>query len=220
MARGTLSRERVLRAAVTLADADGIEALTMRRLGEELGVEAMSLYNHVTNKGDILDGMVDLVYEEIELPDGVGWTEALRTQAVSGRKALIRHRWAVGLMESRVSPGPANMKHHDSMIRILKDAGFSIEMALHAYSTVDSYVYGFVLQELTLPFETSEELRDVAQTILAQFPRGQYPHLAEVVEMYVAKPNYRYADEFEFGLNLILDGLELKLRAPRGKSRR
>lgn len=204
-----LTREKVLKAAVALADAEGIESLTMRRLGEVLGVEAMSLYNHVASKDDMLDGMIDVVYEEIDLPkDPRSWRSAMRRQAISVREALSRHRWAISLMESRVRPGPANMRHHDSVIQILLGAGFSIESALHAFSVLNSYVYGFALQELTLPFETHEELEDVAKTILQQFPSGEYPHLAKAVELYVTKPDYAYADEFEFGLDLILDGLE------------
>ena len=210
MARGTLNRERVLRAAVALADADGIEALTMRRLGEELGVEAMSLYNHVASKGDILDGMVDLVYEEIELPDGVGWTEALRTQAVSGREALIRHRWAVGLMEGRSTHGPSNLRLHNAVLGCLREAGFSLEMTVHAYSVQDAYIYGFALQQADMTPETSEDFAATAEQQMETYKDvlADYPHLVEVVGGYVAKAGYDYATEFLFGLDLILDGLD------------
>src|SRR5918999_613620 len=166
-----LNRQRVLRTAIAFADEKGIESLSMRKLGEELGVEAMSLYKHVANKDDMLDGMVDVVFDEIDLSsDGVHWKMAMRERALSAREALSRHLWAIGLMESRMKPGPANLRHHDSVIGCLRDAGFSIEMAIHAYSALDSYIYGFALQEKSLPFETPDQVEEVAQFILNQFP--------------------------------------------------
>lgn len=208
-ARVPLNRERVLRAAVSLADERGIDALTMRALGEQLGVEAMSLYYHVGNKEQLLDGMVDLVYGEIEQPSGeLDWQTALRRVAISARQAVSRHRWAIILMETRTRPGPANLRHHDSVIGCLRGAGFSIKQAIHAFSVLDSYVYGFALQELTMPFETSEEFVEVAESILAQFPADEYPHLAETITEHVTKSGYDYAAEFEVGLELILDGIE------------
>jgi AcrR family transcriptional regulator len=204
-----LSRERVLRAAIAFADAKGIESLSMRKLGQELGVEAMSLYKHVANKDDMLDGMVDVVFSEIDLLcDGVHWKTAMRDRAISARAALARHPWAIGLTESRMRPGPANLRHHDSVIGCLRDAGFSIEMAIHAYSALDSYIYGFALQERSLPFETPDQAGEVAEIILNQFPPDEYPNLAETVVELVTKSGYDYADEFVFGLDLILDGLE------------
>ncbi len=207
--RVRLNRDRVLRAAIALADAAGIESLTMRKLGEELGVEAMSLYNHVANKDDLLDGMIDAVFSEIELPSGAAdWKSAMRERAISAREVLSLHPWAIGLMESRTSPGPATLRHHDTVIGTLRGGGFSVEMAAHAFSALDSYIYGFALQEASLPFDTAEETAEVAQVILAQFPAGEYPHLTELTIEHVLKPGYDYADEFEFGLDLILDGLE------------
>ena len=204
-----LSRERVLRAAIAFADAKGIESLSMRKLGQELGVEAMSLYKHVANKDDMLDGMVDVVFSEIHLHcDGVHWKTAMRARAISARAALSRHSWAIGLTESRMRPGPANLRHHDSVIGCLRDAGFSIEMAIHAYSALDSYIYGFALQEKSLPFETPDQAGEVAEIILNQFPPDEYPNFAETVVELVTKSGYDYADEFVFGLDLILDGLE------------
>ncbi len=204
-----LSRERVLRAAVDLADESGIGSLTMRKLGAALGVEAMSLYNHVANKDDVLDGMVDLVFGEIELPSGrTGWRPAMRRRAISARAVLARHRWAIGLMESRVSPGPATLRHHDAVIGCLRAGGFSIKLAAHAFSALDSYIYGFALQEASLPFDTPQETAEVAQTILAQLPPDAYPHLAELTVEHVLRPGYDYGKEFTFGLDLILDGLE------------
>ena len=212
-----LSRERVLSVAVAFADESGIGALSMRKLGEALGVEAMSLYNHVANKDELLDGMVDVVFGEIDLPSGTGteWKTAMRRRAVSARQALSRHPWAIGLMESRTSPGPATLRHHDGVIGSLRRAGFSIEMAAHAFSVLDSYIYGFALQEATLPFHTPEETAEVAQMIMANFPRDEYPHLAELTIEHVLKPGYDYGNEFEFGLDLILDGLERSLDTAR-----
>jgi AcrR family transcriptional regulator len=207
--RAPLNRERVFHAAVALADEQGIESLTMRALGEELGVEAMSLYYYVANKDELLDGMVDLVYSEIELPSGeADWKAAMRQVATSAHEALSRHRWAITLMETRTRPGPANLRHHDSVIRTFREAAFSIKQAIHGFSVLDSYISGFALQELTLPFDTPEELAEAAESILAQFPADEYPYLAETITEHVTKSGYDYADEFEVGLDLILDGLE------------
>jgi AcrR family transcriptional regulator len=204
-----LSRDRVLRAAVAFADESGVGSLSMRKLGEALGVEAMSLYNHVANKDELLDGMVDLVFSEIDLPSGgVDWKTAMRDRAVSARQALSRHPWAIALMQSRTSPGPATLRHHDAVIGSLRKAGFSIEMAAHAFSALDSYIYGFALQEASLPFNTTEETAEVAEMIMNQFPADEYPHLTELTTEHVLQPGYDYGNEFEFGLDVILDGLE------------
>jgi AcrR family transcriptional regulator len=204
-----LSRDRVLRAAVTLADNSGVEALSMRKLGEAVGVEAMSLYNHVANKSDLLDGMIDVVFGEIELPSGEdGWKAAMRQRAISVRRVMSRHRWAIGLMESRTSPGPATLRHHDAVIGCLRNAGFPVALAAHAFSALDSYIYGFALQERSLPFEGPDETAELAQAILTRFPVDEYPHLAELTTEHVLRPGYDYGNEFEFGLGLILDGLE------------
>ncbi len=207
--RAPLSRERVLRAAIALADRGGIESLTMRNLGEKLGVEAMSLYNHVANKDDILDGMVDIAFSEIDLPSpGTEWRATMRRRAISARQMLVRHPWAVGLMESRSTAGPATLRHHDFVIGTLRKAGFSIEMAAHAYALMDSYLYGFALQQVNLPPGARKQAPDAAQGFLRQFRADEYPHLAEMVVEHAMKPGYDYANEFEFGLDLILDGLE------------
>jgi len=204
-----LSRERVLRAAVAFADESGIGSLSMRRLGEVLGVEAMSLYNHVANKSELLDGMVDVVFGEIDLPGGESdWRSAMRQRAISARTVLSRHRWAIGLMESRTTPGPATLRHHDAVIGSLRGGGFSVAMAAHAFSVLDSYIYGFALQEANLPFDTGEETAELAQAILAQFPADEYPHLTELTVEHVLQPGYDYGNEYAFGLDLILDGLE------------
>jgi AcrR family transcriptional regulator len=212
--RSPLSRERVLKAALDLADENGIEALTMRKLGEAVGVEAMSLYNHVASKADLLDGMIDLVFSEIELPSAAdGWKMAMRKRAITARAVLSRHRWAIGLMESRSSPGPATLRHHDAVIGSLRNGGFSIELAAHAYSVLDSYIYGFALQEASLPFDTGAQTSELAQAILAPFPADEYPHLAELTFEHVLKPGYHYGREYEFGLGLILDGLDRSLHS-------
>ncbi len=213
--RPSLSRDQVLRAAVALADENGIASLTMRKLGETLGVEAMSLYNHVTNKDDVLDGMIDIVFSEIDLPpSGTDWKTAMRQRGISARTALTRHRWAIGLMESRTTPGAATLRHHDAVIGTLRNAGFSIELTAHAYSALDSYIYGFAMQEPNLPFDTALETAEVAQAIMARFPPGEYPYLTELTIEHVLKPGYSYANVFEYGLDLILDGLERDLSQP------
>ena len=211
--RTPLSRERILGAAVAFADQNGIASLSMRKLGEVVGVEAMSLYNHVGNKDDLLDGMVDLVFSEIELPSGEGdWKTAMRTRAQSARQALARHPWAIALMSTRTSPGNATLRHHDAVIGRLRTAGFSIALAAHAFSALDSYIYGFALQEATLPLgETEEETAEVARMMVQQFPRELYPHLYEFTIEHVLKPGYDYGAEFEYGLDLILDGLDASL---------
>jgi len=210
--RTPLSRERVLRAATALADERGIESLTMRKLAQELGVEAMSLYYHVANKNDILDGMVDIVFSEIDLPSGeAGWRTAMSERAISTRNVLSLHPWASSMMQSRPNPGPALLRHHNWVIGTLRNAGFSIELTAHAFSAMDAYIYGFALQEETLPFDTAEEVAEIAEAFLEQFPTDVYPHLAELTVEHIMKPGYSYSNEFEFGLDLILDGLERAL---------
>jgi AcrR family transcriptional regulator len=207
--RVPLSRDRVLHTAVDFADEHGLAALTMRKLGDLLGVEAMSLYNHVANKDQLLDGMIDLVFGEIELPeDGVDWKTAMRRRAESCRHALARHRWAIGLMETRTTPGAANLRQHDAVIGCLLTAGFTIELTAHAFAALDSYIYGFALQEATLPFETGEGTAELAESIMSDMAPGEYPHLTRLAVEHVLQPGYAFADEFDFGLELLLDGLE------------
>ncbi len=202
-----LSRDMVVRAAVEVADRDGLEALTMRNIGHQLGAEAMSLYRHVQNKDDVLDGIVDLVYAEIELPpSSVDWKTAMRRRAISSREALTRHPWAVALMESRRQPGPANLRHHDAVVGVLLDAGFSGAMATRAYNLLDSYIYGFALQEVNIPIPTTESVADVAADFISQIPADEYPHLKAVASE-LMESGFVYADEFEPGLDLILDAI-------------
>ena len=205
-----LSREQVITAAVALADEQGIEGLTMRSVAHRIGGEAMSLYRHVANKEDLVDGMVDIVFAEIDLPAGTGWRVAMRGRAVSARQALGRHPWAIGLMESRVRPGPANLGHHDAVLQVLLGSGFSSATATRIYNVLDSYVYGFALQERGLPVGTPEQMAEVGEAILRQMPTDDYPHLARVGRDLI-EAGFDYRGEFEFGLDLILDSLEARL---------
>jgi AcrR family transcriptional regulator len=210
-----LSEERVLRTAVELADRHGIDWLSMRKLADALGVSAMSPYYYVANKDRLIDGMVDIVFSEIEPPSlDVDWKTAMRRRAVSTREALNRHRWAIGHMEGRTDHGPANLRLHDACLGCLRAAGFSLEMTVHAYSVQDAYIYGFVLQETDMAPETADDFAAEAQRQMDAYEDvlADYPHLVEVVGGHVAKAGYDYATEFLFGLDLILDGLD-RLRA-------
>lgn len=213
--RVALTRSRVIAGAFALADTSGIGSLTMRRLSQSLGVKPMALYHHVANKDEVLDAMVDGVFGEIDLPPvTTDWKTAMRQRALSAREALVRHPWAVGLMDSRTTPGPATLHHHDTVIGYLRQADLPIELVAHAVSVIDSYVYGFVVQEIGLPFGTEDETHEVATEIMQQFSTETYPHLVALTIEHVMQPGYDYADEFEYGLELILDGLERTARAP------
>jgi AcrR family transcriptional regulator len=215
--RPALSRERVLQGAVAVADARGIAALTIRSLAQHLGVKPMSLYYYVANKNEILDAIVDVVFSEIDLPTVDGdWRSEVHLRATSARHVLRRHSWAIGLLESRTSPGPATLRHHDAMIGTLRGAGFSIEMTAHAYALIDSYVYGFALQEAALPFEGSDDVATVVEPMIEQFSTSEYPHLVELATEHVLRPGYDFGDEFDFGLTLILDGLARSIVPPSG----
>jgi AcrR family transcriptional regulator len=221
--RPRLSRERVVEAALAIADADGLGALTIRSLATELGVKPMSVYYHVASKDEILAALVDIVFGEIVLPvPGRDWRPEMERRADSAREVLARHRWAIGLLESRPDPGPANLRHHDTVIATLRAGGFSPEMTAHAYALIDSYVYGFALQEASLPFEGRESVRDIAGPIMERMAAGGYPHLAQMATTYYLQPGYDFGDEFRFGLDLILDGLEAAVSrqgaGPRGVS--
>lgn len=214
-----LSRERIVVAAVTLADAGGFQSLSMRNIAEHLGAGTMTLYRHVASKEDLLDDMVDVVFAEMYAPAiGGKWKRELRERGTSARAALQRHPWAVGLMETRLHPGPASAIHHNATMGCLREAGFPFREAVHAYNLLDAYTYGFALQEQTVPFETPEESGDMATITVGE--RGdEYPYLAEVV-VELGKRGYDYTEEFEFGLDFILDGLERYRRTIRsGRSR-
>ncbi|GAA3001424.1 TetR/AcrR family transcriptional regulator [Actinokineospora diospyrosa] len=206
-----ITRDQVLAAAIGLADTDGIEGLTMRKLGRAIGVEAMSLYHHVANKDRLLDAMTDLVFAEIDLPTDTDWRTCMRTRAYSVRAVMGRHPWALRLVGSRTSPGLATVAHHDAVLGVLRRDGFSVALAAHAFSVLDAFIYGFAVQEQSLPFDTEEPPTELAQEILSQFPTDQFPHLAEMTARYLEDNEYNYAQEFTYGLDLILDGLERAL---------
>ena len=206
--RPRLSRERVLQGAMAVADKGGIASLTIRSLAAELGVKPMSVYHHVKNKDEILDGIVDIVFGEIELPRiGGEWHSEMWRRATSARAAMRRHPWAIGLVETRTSPGRATLRHHDAIIGTLRAGGFSVEMTAHAFALIDAYVYGFVLSEVTLPFDGPDTVPEVAEHMMEQFSPADYPHLVEFAVEHVMKPGYDYGEEFEYGLTVILDGL-------------
>jgi AcrR family transcriptional regulator len=207
-ARPKLTRQRVLEGAVALADRIGMESFTIRKLAAELDTKPMTIYHHVPNKEAIVDGMVDLVFGEIDVPPtDVDWRAAIAHRAGSARAVLARHPWATPLMESRVNPGPATLKHHDAVLGCFRAAGFSVEMTAHAYALVDAFIYGFALQEANLPATGGNEMTELTEAITEQFEPGQYPHLVELTVDHVLKPGYDFTNEFEFGLDLILDGL-------------
>ncbi len=204
--RTPLNKERVLRAALALADAEGIEGLSMRRLAKDLGVEAMSLYNHVANKDEILDGIIDLVAGEFELPADVpDWETAMRGHLISAREVLLRHRWATPLW-MRQGGGTARLRNGDWMLRTLREAGFSKDLMYHAFHILESYVQGYTLQQLNFPYK-GEELADMAASFLQQLPADEYPDLVEHIEQHL-EPHDEGPGGFELGLDLILDGLE------------
>lgn len=204
-----LSRQRVVVEAIRLADREGADGLTMRRLAGVLGAGAMSLYRYVASKEELLDAMIDLVFDEIELPSpAADWQSAMRRRAVSARQVLARHPWAIPLMESRTTPGPANLRHREAVTACLRRAGFPVVMATHANWLLDSYVYGFALQEASLPVGTAESLADMAENVfLPQLPPEEYPYLNESAAALVAA-GYDPSEEFAFGLELLLAALE------------
>jgi AcrR family transcriptional regulator len=204
-----LSKQRVVGEAVRIADREGIDGLSMRRLAAALGAGAMSLYHYVANKDELLDAMVDVVFDEIELPpEETDWQTAMRRRSSSARQVLARHPWAIGLMDSRTSPGPSNLRHHEAVTACLRRAGFSVLMATHANWLLDSYVYGFALQEASLPFDTADELADITEDVyLPQLPADEFPYLNESAAALVAV-GFDPAAQFIFGLDLVLAALE------------
>ena len=206
--RKPLTKARLLTGAIELADRIGIEPFTIRRLATELGVKPMTIYHHIANKQAILDGMIDVVFSEIDLPPAdVDWRTAIRRRSISVRRVLARHPWATPLMESRTTPGAATLRHHDEVLGCFRRAGFSLPLTAHAYAVIDSYVYGFALQEANLPFHGGEQIGELAETMLEPFPADEFPHLVEFTVGHVLQPGYDFAASFEFGLDLLLDGL-------------
>ena len=207
--REPLTRERVLRAAVELADERGLGELSMRKLAQRLGVEAMSLYNHVASKDDLLDGIVELALAEIELPPAdAHWKEAIRQTAVSSYRAFLRHRWACNqlMRGSRVSP--RRMQWMEDVLRTFREAGFSADLTHHAYHALDSHITGFTLWQVNMPFETREVLADLAEGFLDELPADRFPYVVEHAYQHLEPASPGDKTEFEFGLDLILDGLE------------
>lgn len=214
--RPALSRDRIIDAAVRVADRGGLAQVSMRNVGKELGVEAMSLYHHLAGKDALLDALANWIFTRIELPEPrQPWRQAMTDRAASARATLAQHPWALGLIESRRSPGPALLRHHDTVLGCLRNSGFPMTLAAHAFSAIDAYVYGFVLTELNLPFATGTGtgtgVEEFVGEIQEQLSPDSYPHLAELVTEHVMHRDYSYGDEFEYGLDLILDSLESRL---------
>ena len=203
-----LNREKVLKAAIALADQHGLDALSMRKLAQSLGVEAMSLYNHIANKDDLFDGMVDIVISEIAVPNlgNDDWKQAMRDRANSAHSVLLQHPWATITILSRINVGPAMLRYIDATLGCLHQAGFSYPMADHAWNAMDNHIYGFTLQELNFPFEVNE-YQTAAENYLSLIPADEYPDLNQLTH-HILDERYDGVHDFEFGLNLILDGLE------------
>ena len=213
--RVPLNRERVLQGAMTVADRDGLGSLTIRSLAQELGVKPMSVYHYVKNKDQILDSIVDLVFDEIELPSpGADWRIEMRRRAGSARQALSRHPWAIALLQSRVNPGPATLRHHNAVLGTLRSAGFSIELTAHAFALIDSYVFGFALSETTLPISGPDTIVEVAESMIPREAAELYPYLIEFTTEHILKPGYDFRAEFDFGLDAVLSALEAAVDEP------
>jgi AcrR family transcriptional regulator len=210
--RVPLTRDRILRAAIRIADEEGLDALTMRRLGQELGVQAMSLYNHVANKDDLYQGIVDLALSEIEVPSPeLDWKAALRQSAISAHQAFVRHPWACNLHMATPSVKDERMLWMEGVLRTLREAGFSPNMTHHAYHALDSHITGFTLWLVNMPFDSREELLDMAEQFIPRIPADRFPYVIEHAKEHLEDPNPDEPSEFEFGLDLILEGLERRL---------
>lgn len=210
--RTPLSRERIVAAAMQVADDGGLAAVSMRSVGKALGAEAMSLYHHVSGKEELLDLLADAAFDEIPLLEiGTPWRVAMTSRADAMRAVLRAHSWALGLLESRSNPGPAVFRHHDRVLGVLRHDGFDLALAAHAYSALDAYIYGFVLTELSLPFTPETGPEAFAEGLA--LPVDEYPHLAEMLEQMVLGRDYDFGDEFGYGLGLVLDQLEVRLAA-------
>jgi AcrR family transcriptional regulator len=203
-----LSRERVLSGAVVVADAGGLGSLTIRSLAQQLGVRPMAVYHYVANKDEILDGIAEIVFSQIDVPTpGGAWRAELRRRSASARQVLRRHPWAIPLLQSRTAPGPATLRQYDAVIGTLRGAGFSVEMTAHAYALLDAYVYGFALSESSLPVNGPDTVAEVAGSMMQRVSIEAYPHLAEFSAEHILKPDYDFGSEFEYGLDVILDAL-------------
>ena len=213
--RRPLNRERILLVATAIADEDGVDAVTMRAVASRLGVEAMSLYNHVAGKDDILDGMVDLVIRQVDLPADVeDWRDAMRRRAISAHQVFGRHPWAPPLLDSRQSSGPSRLRYYDWVLGTLMSAGFSVDGAGHAFSLLDSYIYGFAIQQSNFSAGGDASPEEMAEAILASIPVEEYPHLHRMAS-HAMQAGYDAETDFDFGLEIVLDGLERILEASR-----
>lgn len=203
--RNTLTRDRVLGAAIQLADAEGLEALTIRALAQHLGVRPMSIYHYVSNKDELLDALVDAVFSELYLPEKEGnWREELITRVQSARSAFTRHPWAIAVLETRTRPGPANLAAHEAVLDLLRTAGFSVSAAGHAYAILDAFMYGFALQDAML---RSVELDTSASALRDQMDLSRHPRLAELAARFVDEEEYPLDASFRLGLTIALDGI-------------
>ncbi|MCL1593780.1 MAG: TetR/AcrR family transcriptional regulator [Actinomycetia bacterium] len=207
--RERLNSDRIVEGALLLADDVGMDAFTIRRLASALGVGPMTIYHYFPNKEAIIDAMVDAVYAQIALPPtDQEWTDAIRVRCISAREALNRHPWAPPYMVSRTSPGPATLGHHDALLGCLRRGGLSLQMTAHAYAILDSFLHGFALEEASLPASGGEEVQEIAEEMTAAFDVERYPSLVEFATGHVMRPGYNFSASFEFGLNLIIDGLD------------
>jgi AcrR family transcriptional regulator len=213
--RAPLSRDLVLTAAMGIADAGGIGALTIRTLAQTLGVKPMSVYYYVANKDEILDAIVDLVFSEIDVPIvGGDWEAEIRRRSQSARTVLVRHPWSIAMLQSRLRPGPFTLRHHNAVIGTLRAAGFPLALAAHAFALIDAYVFGFALSESALPIHGPDSVAETAGTMMKEFfDPAEYPHLLEFTVDHIMKPDYDFGAEFDYGLTVILDGLAAALAA-------
>lgn len=204
-----MSKSRVIERAIKLADDIGVDALTIRKLATALDVKPMTIYYYVPSKEAIINGMVDQVFSEIDVPSpDQNWKNAIRQRSTSARKVLASHPWSVPLMESRRSPGPATLKHHNAVIACLRNGGFSVELTAHAYALLDAFIYGFAMQEANLPATTGDDMQELVEHVVESMPMDDYPYLMELTNEHILQPGYDFSNEFEFGLNLILHGLD------------
>lgn len=203
--RTPLTKELILQTAVGIADRGGLEAVSMRAIANELGVTAMALYNHVAGKDEMIDGMIDVVIGEIELPEETDWKTAIRSSSMSTREVLLRHGWACGLWLSRQGGvGPARLRQGDWLLGMLRRSGLPMDLVFHAYHILESYILGSTLQQLSFPYR-GEQLEGIARNFLAEFPADDYPEFGEHIRQHLKPPQ---GSGFEFALDLILDGME------------